>query len=176
MHYLVWNVLIERKQSKEQFAIMWLSVMVTVCSLWLRGLGWGKAPAGVGWGKTCRAVGISSRFPGFRAAERMSDIPSRADRELCTSLRGKNSVQEMELFLYRTVSENCLVHLLGTHEKRISWAPVGYNGGLTVLWNRYYFLCLMANNKNIASFFSRRCFPIFQVSWRSWQITTMRDC
>lgn len=127
-----------------------------------QGLGWEKATAGVGWGKTCRAVGISSRFLSFRAAERMTDIPSRADRELCTSLRGKNSVQEMELFLYRMISENCLVQLLGTHEKRISWAPVGYNGGLTVLWNRYYFLCLMANNKNIASFFPGDVFLSFK--------------
>lgn len=113
----------------------------------------------VGWGKTCCAVGISSRFftsLGFRAPERMNGIPStyiRPDRDFCISLRDKNGVQEMELFLYRIISENCLIHLLGTHEKRISWAPAGCNGDITVLWNRCYFLCLIANNNNIASFF-----------------------
>lgn len=73
---------------------------------------------------------------GFRATERMTDIAStysRPDRERCTSLWGKNSIQETELFLHRMISENCLLHLLATHEKRISWAPVGYNGDLTVL-------------------------------------------
>lgn len=122
----------------------------------------------VEWEKTCWTVGISSRIfclLSFRTTERMNGIPStyiRLDRDFCISLRDKNSFQEMELFLYRIISENCLIHLLGTHEKRISWASVGCNGDITVLWNRCYFLCLIANNKSIAFVFSGDVFISFK--------------
>ena len=52
---------------------------------------------------------------GFRAAKRMAEIAStcvRPDRELCTSLKGKNGVQVTEPFIYRMILENCLVHLV----------------------------------------------------------------
>lgn len=127
-----------------------------------RGWGRGKLLQEPGWGKTCSGESLQRlTFLGFRATGRLTDILStyiRPDRELCATLRGKNSVQEMELFLYRMISENCLVHLLGTHEKRISWASIG---NLLVLWCRYFFLFLIADNKKY-SFFPGNVFVSFK--------------